>query len=985
MRDPAGAWCRLLAAGGVTCLMSHTVRRPRDCVNRGTRTFAAGGRRRYSPRSRGAERRLGSMFGRDAERARIEGLLDSVAAGPVGLALEGTPGIGKTTLWRAAVQSARGRGYQVLSTAPGEPDAVLAFAGLGDLFDEAVPEFAADLPGPQRHALFAALSLVGATEVPAESTALPRAILTMLRRLADTGPVVLAIDDEQWLDPPSARVLAFALPRLRAESVFVLLTRRVESNGTLWPELARNFGSDGLKALTVAPLDLATTDALLRAQLGRTIPRPVLRRVHATSGGNPLFALAIARELDASGSRPDDIPIPRTLSAAIERRLGGIDDRAYDPLLAIAAVSQANLATLQAVLPGFRLGDLDSAVRAEIVEVTGERFRFTHPLLASTHYSNTAAARRRELHRVLADVLDDEEERARHLALSAGAPDRQIALALEQAADIATARGAPESAALLLEDAARLTPIDTVEARWSRTIAAAERHLAGGNAARARELLETLMPELPKGPIRARALAELAPTRTDDGAVIEAMLEQALAEADDHHRLRAEIEWKLTAICTNRGKFGSMLERARSAIEAAERTGDPGILARALCEREVAACVTGRVVDFDVMRRAIELEDPSQATTYYSPSGTLAMLLWWSDDHEAARPRLENAVERARERGEEYDYAALLHQLAMLEWYAGNRDVAERYCATVDAAIRDQGEHSLDLWLAWGDALFAAGRGDLEQARALARDAIELAERIDDPLVASHPTIVLATVELWTGCPAAAHELLCPVRESFLASGFGLMGALMLGLWWCDIEALIALGRPEKAESVLDDLRSRARAAENPNAIAIAERCRALLFAARGEIPEAISALEAGLIEHARRPLDPEIARTLLELGTLQRRAKQKNAAKQTLERALAMFEAMGAQMWVDRTRDELSRIGLRRPTVSEGLTPAQTRVAALVVDGLSNREIAGTLYMSPRSVEAHLTKIYREYGVRSRAQLVAALSSTQVATGTDD
>jgi DNA-binding CsgD family transcriptional regulator len=925
------------------------------------------------------------MFGRDAERTQIEGLLDSLAAGPVGLALEGAPGIGKTTLWQEAIAAARRRGYPVLEAAPGEPDSALAFAGLGDLFDAVIDEVVADLPDPQRHALLAALSLEDAPTALAEPTALPRAILTMVRRLAQNGPMVLAIDDEQWLDPPSARVLAFALCRVREEPVCVLMTRRLESDGTLWPELARNFGSDGLEAVSVAPLDLGTLDALLRAQLGRTIPRPVLRRVHATSGGNPLFALAIARELDASGSRPDDIPIPRTLSEAMQQRLRGIDDRAYDPLLTIAAVSQPTLSTLQAVLPEFRLSDLDSAVRGEIIEVTGERFRFTHPLLASTHYASAPAAKRRELHRVLADVLEDTEERARHLALGAEAPDIQIARALEQAADLATARGAPESAALLLEDAARLTPIDATEARWSRTIAAAERHQAGGNAARARELLEALMPELPKGPIRARALLQLAPTRTDDGAVIEAMLEQALAEAGDHHRLRAEIETWLSVTCSNRAKFAAMLEHADRALVAAERVGDPGLLARALTEHEAVACITGRVVDFDNLRRAIELEDPSMATTWFSPSGTLAEILFWSDDHEAGRPGLEKAVERARERGEEYDYASLLHALAMLEWYAGNREVAERHCATVDAAIRDQGMHSLDLWLAWSDALFAAGRGDLEQARTLARDAIELAQRNGDPLVASHPMIVLATVELWTGSPAAAHELLCPVRESFLAGGFGQLGSLFLGLWWCDIEALIALGRLDEAQLVVDDLRSRGETYANPNAIAIGERCRGLVLAARGDVPAAISALEAALPEHERRPLAPEIARTLLELGTLQRRAKQKNAAKQTLERALAMFEAIGAQLWVDRTRDELSRIGLRRPAVSEGLTPAQTRVAELVVEGMSNREIAGALYMSPRSVEAHLTKIYREYGVRSRAQLVAAISAARVPTAKND
>ncbi|HYB25162.1 MAG TPA: hypothetical protein VEF89_00970 [Solirubrobacteraceae bacterium] len=575
----------------------------------------------------------------------------------------------------------------------------------------------------------------------------------------------MAIDDEQWLDRPSARVLAFALCRLREEPVCVLLTRRVDSDGALWPELARNFGPDGLKALTVAPLDLGALDALLRAKLGRTILRPVLRHVHAASGGNPLYALAIARELDASGSRPDDIPIPRTLSAAIQQRLSDIDDRAYDPLLAIATVSHPTLSRLQTILPDFRLGDLDSAVRADVIEIAGERIQFTHPLLASTHYACAPAAKRRELHRVLADVLEDEEERARHLALGAEAPDRQIALALEQAAEVAIARGAPDSAALLLEDAARLTPIDTVEARWSRTIAAAERHHAGGNAVRAREVLEALMPELPKGPLRARALAQLAPTRTDDAAGCEAMLEQALAEAGDHHRARAEIETLLAGMCSNRAKFAAMLEHGDRAIAAAERVRDPGLLAVALGEHAVAACFNGRPIERDVLGRALELDDHVRRTTSRRPSSEYAQILFWSDDFDAARP----------------------------------------------------GDRGLDLWLDWGDALFTAGCGDLEEARTLAVDAIDLAERIGDPLIRSLPTMVLATVELWTGSPGAAHDLLRPIRDSSIGTGFGMVGSLTLELWVCDTEALIAHVRLDEAERVVDDLRARAEGFENPN------------------------------------------------------------------------------------------------------------------------------------------------------------------------
>jgi len=921
------------------------------------------------------------MFGRDAERAQIEQLLDDAADGPVGLALEGTPGIGKTTLWREALASARRRGYRVLDAAVGEPDAALAFAGLGDLFDGVIDEVAADLPGPQMQALAAALSLEAAPDLPADSTALPRALLTVVRRLAASGPVVLAVDDEQWLDRPSARVLAFALCRLREEPVFVLLTRRVDSDGALWQELAGGFGINGLEALTVAPLDLNTIDMLLKAQLGRTIPRPVLRRVHAVSGGNPLYALAIARELDRSQSGLGDLAVPRTLAEAMLRRLRAVDERASDPMLVVAAASHATLALLEAALPGFALSDLDSAVRAEVIEVAGDRVRFTHPLLASTHYASAPAARRRELHRVLADVLEDQEERARHLALGAETTDRQIALALEKAADVASARGAPESAALLLEDAARLTPLDAREARWSRTIAAAEQHFVSGNAQRARALLEALIPELPRGPVRARALAQLTPTREDAWSEMEALLGQALDEVGDHHRLRAQIESAFAGMCSNLGKFDAMLEHADAAVRAADRAGDQGLLGQALAVHAVAAYFAGHGVEHDSLSRAIELQDFAPTTTYYSPSGQLAQILFWSDDYEPARPALEGAVRRAIDRGEGYDHGALLFELALLEWHAGNRDIAERHRTRAVEAMREQGEPSLDLWAAWGDALFAAGRGELEQARELAQAAVSLADQIGDVLMGSCPKITLASVELWTGRPETSHELLRSMRESFLASGFGFIGSLSLGQWSCDIEALIACGRLDEAESVLDDLLSRASASKNPNGLAVAERCQGLLLAARGRVPEAIAALDAALVEHARRPLDPEIARTLLELGTLQRRAKQKNAAKQTLERALAMFEAIGARMWVDRTRDELSRIGLRRPTVSEGLTPAQTRVAELVVDGMSNREIAGTLYMSPRSVEAHLTKIYREYGVRSRAQLVATLSAAGGAT----
>ncbi len=272
------------------------------------------------------------MIGREAELQRIEQVLDSTPRGPAGIALEGDPGIGKTTLWHEVVQAAWERGYRVLVTAPAEPDALLSFAGLGDLFDAAVSEVTAALPDPQRRALTAALLLEEASE-PTAPEALPRAVLTVIRRLAAEKPLVLAIDDEQWLDRASARVLAFALCRLRDEPVCVVLARRPESESALWPELERGFGESGLERIAIEPLDLRATGLLLRAALGRGIPRPVLARVHTACGGNPLYALAIARELSTDRAIAAEIPIPPTVTDAVRQRLRRIDDRAGNPLL----------------------------------------------------------------------------------------------------------------------------------------------------------------------------------------------------------------------------------------------------------------------------------------------------------------------------------------------------------------------------------------------------------------------------------------------------------------------------------------------------------------------------------------------------------------------------------------------------------------------------------------------------------------------------
>ncbi|HXC24212.1 MAG TPA: AAA family ATPase, partial [Solirubrobacteraceae bacterium] len=366
------------------------------------------------------------LFGRSAERAQLEELLDAVASGTVGCILEGTAGIGKTTLWRDVVESARKRGYRVLEADPSEPESMLAFSGLGDLFERIPDEALETLPQAQADALKAALFLGESPEGSPNQQALPRAILGVLRELSTDGPVVVAIDDEQWLDPATARVLAFALCRLRQEPIAVLLARRPEPRGGLSAELSRRFNVPGLATISLEPLPINAVKMLLEARLDRSISRPLMRRIHQGAGGNPLYALAIATELEArhaNGDRAGDLPVTRTLADAIELRLAHLDPRGNAAMLAIAALSQPTLALLQAAIPEFALSDLESAEQAGVIDISGGRLRFTHPLLASTHYGNTPVSKRRELHRRLATVIDDEEERAQHVALGAEAPD----------------------------------------------------------------------------------------------------------------------------------------------------------------------------------------------------------------------------------------------------------------------------------------------------------------------------------------------------------------------------------------------------------------------------------------------------------------------------------------------------------------------------------------------------------------------------------
>jgi DNA-binding NarL/FixJ family response regulator len=916
------------------------------------------------------------LFGRADERAHLEQLLDGAESGPVACILEGVPGIGKTTLWREAVEGARRRGHQVLESAPSEPESVLSFSGLGDLFERLPGQLLDALPDVQAHALRSAVFLDEPSGSAGDQRALPRAVLEVLRQLSAAGPVVVAIDDEQWLDPASARVLAFALCRLRDEPIGVIVARRSNTDGTLSAELGRRFGGRGVESISLEPLPMRTTKVLLEARLERSISAPLLRRIHQGAEGNPLWALAIALEAEArNGSEGGlgDLPIPRTLSDAIELRLEHIDPQASAAMLAIAALSQPTLSMLQAAIPKFALSDLESAERAGVIESSGGRLRFTHPLLASTHYRNTPVSKRRELHRLLATVIDDEEERARHVALGAEAPDRELADSLERAAGVAARRGANESAAQLLEDAARLTPIDQEHSRMERIVTAAEHRFTRGEASRVRYMLEDVMPDLGPGPLRARARLLLAEISAHEPHVAMELLLAAREDAGADEPSRVHIEWELSVATVAIGRLEAARAHAKSAVRAAERLEDPALLARALGELLITLVTTGESLPQDLIARLSAMEDSPALTTYYQPTTAIGAALYWAGECEAARPALQRAAQLTLSRDEEWDRMAVMLMLSPLEWEIGNQDLAKQHREAAGEAMGELDEGHL--LLAGLDARYALEEGNITAARELLDRGLGLAERVGANWHATRFTRLLAAVDLMSDQPEAAHARLKAQREWLKSVGFGPGGQIAIPMWSLDVEALIALGRLEEAEDVLTELRARAEACSSDSMQAIALRCEGLLSAASGDPDAAIAAMDRAVAAHLRQPRPYEHGRTLLEKGSIERRARRKAAAKQTLEQALSILEPLRAQILVSRTRDELSRIGIRRAKATDGLTPAQARVAELATAGSTNAEIARQLHMSLRTVEAHLSRVYREHGVTSRAQLAAALA----------
>jgi DNA-binding CsgD family transcriptional regulator len=906
--------------------------------------------------------------GREEELGAIVRLLDTPEHLPGVATLSGEAGIGKTTLWLAGVDAAGARGFRILSSRPSEAETQFSFGGLTDLLGNAAGDVLPELPPIQQRALEAAL-LLGESELHADDRAVAAAFLGALRLLAGDGPVCLAVDDVQWLDAASLAALGYALARLDREPVAALLAVR----GELPTWLRRAVPEERLRTVEVGGLSVGAIHELLRTRLNATLPRPTLIRLWETSRGNPFFALELATALQRRGGTlapGEELPIPSDLDELLRARVDGLGAAALEVARAVAALADPSVTLVEAALGARFDAGLAEALDARILELDGRRLRFTHPLLGSAVAARQTPARRRSLHARLADIVPSAEERARHLALATAEPEGDVASVLEEAARTAHARGAPAAAAELAEHALRLTPPSTPDDARRRLLLAADVHNIAGDSARATAVLEQACRAAAPGNERATIVAHLAGVQASPQDAT-ALYRDALSEAEGDDALQATIHLRLAALMRWSEGIERGMEHGELAVRAASRVGDAALRCRALAAYGLMHFNTGRGIPTEEMEEALSLERSlAEWPLDDGPTAVFGWQLCWSADVDRARDLFHEVLSVVRARNDAAREAEALWFLSLLEWRAGNWEEAERF--TTD---------SLDLWTQLGRvmppyefpaAIIAAHRGRTGDARTRSQGALARAEAEGIGIGQSGHSWVLGFVELSLGDANAA---LAYLRRSYeLRNAFMLDAAERLELGDL-LEALIAVGELDEAEEVLATWQERADALDRAWALAILARCRALLLAARGDLQSAFASFERALAEHARSTDPFHHARTLLALGRTQRRAKRRGAARTTLEEALAAFERLGAPLWAEQARAELARIGGRVPSRGD-LTEAERRIAGLVAEGRTNREVAAALFLTEHSVETALTRVYRKLGVRSRAELTHLLAA---------
>jgi len=872
--------------------------------------------------------------------------------------LRGLPGVGKSTLLLAAVDDADG--FTVLRTSGVESESPLAFAALQRLL-RPVLRLAERLPAPQARSLRRAF---GEEDGDVDRFLVFLAALSLLAEAAEEAPVLAVVDDAHWLDDASANALLFVARRLQAERIALLFAARDDD--------VRRFDAGELPDRGLGGLDAADAGVLLTAHAGVPVPGDVVDRLVTSTGGNPLALVELAGALP-TGQLSGQVPLPAKLplTEGVERafldRIRRLPPGAQTFLLVAAADDSGRAAIVRqaALALGASSDEVSAAEDSGLVSVVDGVATLRHPLVRSAVYGAATGSQRRAVHRALADALDGSGEvdrRAWHRAAAAEGPDEAVAVALDEVAERASRRGGLEAASAAWERAAELTA--ATGPRASRLLSAADAAWAGAQ------------------PGRARALAEAARSAADSVLV-----------SADVDRLRARIEWNIGSgavghrvlLQAARDVAGTDFTRAtvlaRMAAAAATFGADSGIdidpmefigdldsmppgaaRSSALLLAGFAHIARGNLRQAAAEFRRAFAEDPAGGDVDLVPNRGLAAL--YIGDDEVALDEYGRFVVDAREAGAPVTILYGLARRAAAEISTGDWRAAAAGSAEALDLARGTGHDPLGtLPLAWL-TLLAALRGDQAEFDRCSTE-FDRPTRVRDVGLTG---VVSRDVLLWARGVAAADT-----PEVALHHFEQISHAMVANMSALDrIEAAARAGRTGRLREWADELTARAEHTGAPWAVASAAHARALL----ADGSEAQSLFEEALDAHARSPRRVDQARTELAFGELLRRSRRRVDAREHLRAALGTFDDVGAARWAARARNELRASGetsrRRDDGPSVALTPQERHVAELVRQGLSTRDAAAQLFLSPRTIDFHLRNVFTKLGVSSRAELAA-------------
>jgi DNA-binding CsgD family transcriptional regulator len=919
------------------------------------------------------------MFvGRERERARIDRLLEAARGGVSGaLLLHGEAGIGKTALMRWAI--GRATGMRVVRARGIETESDIPFAGLAELVSPLLDRLDA-IPEVQARALRGALALGPAT--PHDRFTVPAGLLSLLGVAAEEQPVLAAIDDAQWLDEPSLEAFLFAGRRLEAEGIAMLGSVR---DGTTAAALEVPW----LERLRISPLADDEARELLSGTHPERLAPSVADRLVSTAAGNPLALLEIPRQLSdgqRAGREPLEEPLrPGTgVERAFRRALDALDDDARRALLVAATAHTGRLDVIEPALreAGVSAAHLAPAENARLIAVTDGEVDFRHPLLRSTAYHATSAAERRSAHAALAATAPEgSPERAWHLAAGAVAPDEAVAAALEVAALDARGRGAHATAARDFGRAAQLTPDDEPRAR--RLLEAAVDATRSGEPDRAFALLGDAA-RLASDPLLAadvqRMTGHVEMRRGSPLVAYELLVAEAerVRSRDPRRAAGMFLEASVTHMMT--GDMHALIATAERA-RALATSADPAVELLATAVIGEAHLALGDL-EGDALLTVCEpylLEGDPLAIVEIV--GMAAHSSVWIEKFDRAQRIFDRLLAAARDASA---VSALIYPLAArshLDFRLGRWATARAQAAESVELAQDTGQQALLTHSLAALAHVEAAMGLEDECRRHVADGLALVSRFQADALGAYLHGALGLLELGLG---RVREAIAALEES-QQIGDRLQTQPSVTMTTPDLaEAYARAGRRDDALALLDGFEEAGRRAGSRWTEAAAGRLRALL----GPDAEVRPRFEAALAVHENLPMPFERARTLLCFGERLRRARQRADAREPLKEALETFERLGARGWAERTRTELRATGeqqaRRAETAAEQLTPHELQIAVLVSQGMTNREAAAALFLSPKTIEYHLGQIYRKLDVRGRAQL-ARLMAMELPEGERD